>query len=246
MGLALALMGLAAVGEAAVREEEIDGVIYTICEASPENVVVASRSEEGLPLTTLAAAAERLRGWGTLEFLTNGGIFEPGLKPTGLLIVEGREESPLNLAEGKGNFFLKPNAVFAVRRNRAEVTEAGQFALAPREDITGAIQSGPALLLGGEIHPALVKESASTAVRSGVGVRPDGTVVLAITSTETARLPNLWQLAHAFRHLGCQEALYLDGVISRAWIKGKPIGGDGRFASMIGVLAETGSEQGGR
>jgi uncharacterized protein YigE (DUF2233 family) len=47
--------------------------------------------------------------------LMNGGIFEPTGVPSGLLIQDGKQLRPLNLADGEGNFYLKlgcPDALF--------------------------------------------------------------------------------------------------------------------------------------
>ena len=40
-----------------------------------------------------------------LQFAMNAGMFHPDFAPVGLLVINGREVSPLNLAEGEGNFF---------------------------------------------------------------------------------------------------------------------------------------------
>ena len=150
--------------------------------------------------------------------LTNAGIFSEDLTPGGLLVAEGEELRALNLADGGGNFHLKPNAVFEIREDgTAAVVESSAY---DSSGVLHATQSGPALLLDGEVHPEFREGSPNTALRSGVGVSPDGgTVYLAITRTYV----NLWDFATMFRdELGVEDALYLDGQISQLWVSGAP------------------------
>ncbi len=167
-----------------------------------------------------------------ITVLTNAGIFSTDLTPGGLLVTDGQVLRDLNLADGAGNFHLKPNAVFAIHDDgTASVVDATAY------DPTGvqyATQSGPALLLDGAIHPEFRAGSENVAIRSGVGVSRDGrTVHLAISHTPV----NLWDFATMFRDdLDVDDALYLDGQISQLWIKGwtrDPIPFLGPYAGVI-------------
>lgn len=167
---------------------------------------------EGTDLT------EYLEAHPEVAVLTNAGIFSEDLSPGGLLVSDGEELRALNLAEGAGNFHLMPNAVFEVRDDgTAAVVDSTAYTGAGVEQAT---QSGPALLLDGEVHPQFTEGSSNTALRSGVGVSPDGrTVYLVITRTYV----NLWDFAVMFRdELGVEDALYLDGQISQLWVSGAP------------------------
>ncbi|MDN4476248.1 phosphodiester glycosidase family protein [Demequina sp. SYSU T00192] len=153
-----------------------------------------------------------------IAVLTNAGIFSDDLTPGGLLVADGEERRALNLADGYGNFHLKPNAVFEIRDDgTAAIVDSTLYDPA---GVAQATQSGPALLLDGEIHPQFTEGSDNTALRTGVGVSPDGgTVYLAITRTYV----NLWDFAAMFRdELGVEDALYLDGQISQLWVAGAP------------------------
>lgn len=91
------------------------GVDYRVATIRPERVRVVWQGGDGKPLRTFRAAVDYLRGRGERPLiLANGGIFEPGGIPSGLLVQEGRELRPMNRRDGKGNFFLKPNGVFLV------------------------------------------------------------------------------------------------------------------------------------
>lgn len=145
--------------------------------------------------------------------LTNGGIYEPGFIPTGLLIQRGETMHPLNLDEGNGNFFLKPNGVFMLREDGARIVESS--AVNPGDPaIVYATQSGPLLVREGEIHPAFTPGSKNCRLRSGVGVSTDGTVYLVISNGST----NFYDFAAFFRDtLNSPNALYLDGSISELY-----------------------------
>lgn len=164
---------------------------------------------------------------------TNAGIFTPSFAPGGLLVSDGEVLRDLNLSDGAGNFHLMPNAVFGLRDDgTAFVVESSAYDGA---GVTFATQSGPALLLGGEVHPAFNEGSANLAWRSGVGVSADGgTVYLALSVAPT----NFWDFATMFRdELGLRDALYLDGQISDLWVAGdgEPSPFYGPFAGIITV-----------
>jgi len=122
--------------------------------------------------------------------------------------------SPLNRASGFGNFYLKPNGVFSVSadgRARIETTEA--FASASRKT-TWATQSGPMLVLDGELHPAIQPDGPSRLVRNGVGVDADGSAYFVISQSTVS----FGKLARLFRDdLHCANALFLDGTVSSLW-----------------------------
>lgn len=152
-----------------------------------------------------------------LVFATNAGIYERGPKPCGLTVCAGQELVPLNLNPGEGNFFLKPNGVFYLDDDKGpgvmEAAEFGSSGIKPRI----ATQSGPLLMRKGVIHPAFNVNSPNKRQRSAVGVRSkDGQIIFVMSERENAekRRVTFHQLTRVFLHLGCQDALYLDGDIS--------------------------------
>ncbi len=193
---------------------------------------------DGKPLGTLEAARQEVeRTGGKVVFGMNAGIYNPGQIPAGLHVQEGRELRPLNTAAGEGNFYLKPNGVFALVDGKAVVAETGVWqGLKLKPEL--ATQSGPLLLDHGKLHPAFKAGSENKLVRNGVGVTKDGRVVLAMSLEPV----NLYDFALLFRdNLGCESALYLDGVISQvlAPAEGRnPEGGE--FAGMLMVQEKAG------
>jgi uncharacterized protein YigE (DUF2233 family) len=157
-----------------------------------------------------------MRGWLTthgrrLVVGTNAGMFHAGGEPVGLHVERGTELHPVALGGGEGNFFLLPNGVFWVDAAGAHVASTTRWP-GTTPDVRLATQSGPLLLDGGALHPAFLEDSPNLNLRSGVGVGDAHTVHIAI-SEDAVRF---WELATLFRDvLGCRDALYLDGVISR-------------------------------
>lgn len=151
----------------------------------------------------LAGRNERLR------FAMNAGMFQPDLSPVGLLVQDGQEVSPLNLSDGNGNFFLKPNGVFFVSDTGPGIVESAEYPTLA-QGVRLATQSGPLLVRNGALHPAINAASTSRLLRNGVGVSGD-TVMFVISEQPV----NFYELAIYFRdELHCPDALYLDGVVS--------------------------------
>ena len=147
-----------------------------------------------------------------LIFAINAGAFLPLPKelPQGLYVEKGRVKTQLNMDEGVGNFFKKPNGVFFVGENGVGIIESTQY---PRlqEKVYFATQSGPILVYRGNIHPGFDPESTNRYIRSGVGLIAPEELVFVISSTPV----NLFEFADLFkRHFKCEMALYLDGAQS--------------------------------
>lgn len=150
-----------------------------------------------------------------LVFAVNAGMFHPGFNPVGLFVDHGITVAKLNLENGDGNFFLKPNGVFVVTNKGATVIEASEFpklaSAVGLENVQVATQSGPMLVLDGKLHPAFRAGSDSRLFRNGVGVASEKRVVFAMSNEPV----NFHEFARFFRdELGCKNALFLDGTIS--------------------------------
>jgi uncharacterized protein YigE (DUF2233 family) len=144
-----------------------------------------------------------------LRFAMNAGMFEPDLSPVGLFVAHGRELKPLNLADGRGNFFLKPNGVFYLTAAGPGIVRSTKYSERAAEVLL-ATQSGPLLLEGGVINPAFGPASKSKHIRNGVGVR--GTEAIFVISNEPV---TFYEFATYFKdQLHCQDALYFDGAVS--------------------------------
>jgi len=168
------------------------------------NVVVADLSRADLRVHLKGAVPPNA------IVLTNAGIFDSVVKPTGLLVEDGVERSPLNLKDGQGNFYLKPNGVFFVGEEGARVIESSEYPVL-KKGVKQATQSGPLLVRKGVVHEKFSEGSQNALVRSGIGVNKEGHVVMAISKDPVT----FFDFATLFRDaLSCPDALYLDGVIS--------------------------------
>lgn len=187
---------------------------FHLFRARPEEVSLWWKGTDGVPMRTFQAVEAHLRSLGKEPvLLMNGGIFEPGGIPSGLHIEDGKELLPVNLEEGIGNFYLKPNGVFCIDARGAHILRSEDYAKARLEPRMG-LQSGPLLLNNGELHPAFKPGSDSRLHRNGVGVLPDGNVLFAITDLPSRTRVNLYEFAMLFKRYGCRNALFLDGDLS--------------------------------
>ena len=168
----------------------------------------------------------------TLLFATNAGIYTPQNSPKGLYIENEKKLVPLDLEDGKGNFYLKPNGIFLIIGTGARIIESSTYSAIP-EPVISAIQSGPLLVHHGNIHPVFRKGSTSTFIRNGVGIIDTHTVVFVISNEAV----NLYEFATIFKEFfGCQDALYLDGAISRMYLPElHRYELDGNVAGIIGI-----------
>ncbi|MBK1825408.1 phosphodiester glycosidase family protein [Haloferula rosea] len=220
------------------ERKEVDGITYHLLRVPAASVRVIWKDNAGKPLRTFPATTKFLESKGEdVQVLMNGGIFEPGGIPSGLLVQDGSTLHPVNRRPGKGNFYLMPNGIFQITAKGASVIRTDEYPLG-NAAVTYAVQSGPLLLRKGKVHPAFNAPSTSRLHRNGVGVARNGDVVFAMTDFHSAKFPNLFEFAGLFRQLGCDDALFLDGDISQMrWGDGLKKPGN-RFGSFIAVVGE--------
>ncbi|NKJ23602.1 uncharacterized protein YigE (DUF2233 family) [Dyella sp. SG609] len=186
--------------------------------------------ESGQPYATI----ESLRQWGMahdrrLLFAANAGIYDRQFAPLGLYVEEGRTVVPLNLFKGNpaaGNFSIQPNGVFAVYADGHAAVRTSTAFKADAKPARWATQSGPMLLVDGQINDRFVDDSASLKWRSGVCAKTPHRVVFAVSESPV----NFHTFARLFRdELGCRDALYLDGTISQFYVDGEGYAGAPTF-----------------
>ena len=244
--------GLVAMPAAAleVRTLRQDGAAYRVVEVDlgRERLELHWKDAAGKPL----ASIDGLRRWGesqgrSLLFATNAGIYDREFRPLGLHVEEGEALRPLNTVRGnasRGNFAIQPNGVF-------HVDEGGDAGIVPtlRWRARGvkarlATQSGPMLVIDGEINPNFDESSTSLKLRSGVCARTPHEVVFAVSEGPVS----FHAFARLFRDgIGCRDALYLDGTLSRVWTQadgyaGAPAMVAKPYAGMFAVFAEPAAE----
>jgi uncharacterized protein YigE (DUF2233 family) len=166
-----------------------------------------------------------------LVFAMNAGMYKPDFSPQGLFIENQKRLTPLDTSSGNGNFYLKPNGVFYITvNNGAAICVTTDFK--DNGKIKYATQSGPMLLVNGQIHSVFKEGSTNLNIRNGVGILPDNTLVFVMSKKEI----NFYDFANYFKTLGCKNALYLDGLVSRTYLPEKNwTQNDGSFGVIIGV-----------
>jgi len=189
--------------------------------------------DTGQPFETIKKVVVWLKSRGdSVIAVTNAGIYEPGFIPTGLYVEKSQELNPLNLKDGYGNFYLKPNGVFFISDGLFEIVESEKFH-EQELSIEYALQSGPLLLENQTIHPEFTAGSKNCRLRSGIGVTRTGQAILAISNGAV----NFYDFATWFRDdVGAMNALYLDGAISELYIHDRREHSNGRFAGFLAVI----------
>lgn len=213
-----------------------DSIYSYIVDPTLGSLSMVWKDDSGRLIGSFSNLATQVRNSGkTLRFAMNGGMFHPGHSPVGLFVESGNEFVPLDTTSGsRGNFYLLPNGVFYLtKQGKAGISKTDLYQ--SNQGIQFATQSGPMLLIDGEIHPSLTYGSSNRLIRNGVGILPDGNVMFAISSTQV----NFYDFATFFLKHGCEQALYLDGVVSRMYLPAQGIEQlEGTFAVIIAEIAD--------
>lgn len=210
--IALFLPGLASA--VTCENARYEGNRYTICTVRPaeENLRLFLRDDAGEILGQFSSIEASLPEGQTLSFGMNAGMYHLDRRPVGLYLEEGLQESKLYPNSGPGNFGLVPNGVLCIRSARADVIESLAYQ-ADTPECTYATQSGPMLVIDGQLHPRFLPDSTSKFVRNGVGTSADGKTAIFVKSENSV---NFHEFARFFRDiLKLPQALYFDGKISR-------------------------------
>lgn len=235
-----AFAGWAQTAQAATcREEVFDGVEYAICDVDLTEDVLGLflYDETGTRpygyFGTLNAALEE-NGL-ALGFAANAGMYHDDRAPVGLYIENGKTEQSVITRAGPGNFGLLPNGILCLRERRADVFETLRF-VDEAPECTSATQSGPMLVIDGELHPRFLRDSTSRFIRNGVGTSEDGKIATFVISNTPV---NFHTFGSVFRdHLNLQNALFFDGNVSR--LRAPDLGrndiGFGALGPIIGVV----------
>lgn len=189
-----------------------EGSRFTVCDPGTSRLqLIAARRDEDA-IRDFAGLMSRVPS-DQIAFAMNAGMFDADGRPIGLAVVDGQLVQPINRRDGGGNFHLKPNGVFLVRRDgSAAVVTSDAFVPSPL--IAFATQSGPMLVIDGAIHPRFDADGPSRFIRNGVGIGPGGRPLFVISN----EVVSFGKLARFFRDgLKARNALYFDGSVSSLW-----------------------------
>lgn len=207
------LLSTAGAAEPLCKRLGHEGNSYSVCRVDlrETKLEIFNLDQEGQPLRNFSALADLVGEEGKeLRFAMNAGMFDEDLKPIGLYVEDGEQKKKLNRRDGQGNFHLKPNGVFYVQGDELGVMTTEAYAKSDlRPDF--ATQSGPMLVIDGEIHPKFSETGTSLKVRNGVGMLDGQTAVFVISENAV----NFYDFAKVFRDaLNSSNALYFDGSVS--------------------------------
>lgn len=214
-----------------------DGDGYTVCtfDTAEHDIRLFHSDAEGVPYLQFDTLERELDEQGeVLVFAMNGGMYHEDRRPVGFYRDAFGDQASVNTNDGPGNFHLKPNGVFWLNGSDAGITESAAYLEAGLDPVY-ATQSGPMLVIDGDLHPGLNPEGTSHRRRNGVGVGADGrTVYFAISDSAVT----FHEFATLFRDvIEVPNALFLDGQVSRIYapsINRNEIGTD--LGPMIGVV----------
>ena len=202
-----------------------DQVLLTDCVADPAKhaITTALGPEGGAPFRSLKSYSETVVK-DSVAFAMNAGMFDGDGKPIGYYVEESNRLNELNRADGEGNFYSTPNGVFYGSGNRWAVLATQSFYTNVLDRPEFGTQSGPMLVVDGELHPDIKENGEAKAIRNGVGVDDEGRAHFVISEAPVS----FGVLARFFRdELKIDNALYLDGNVSALWdpAKGRIDGG---------------------
>ena len=239
LAVLLVFLGLTtAAAGATCRVESYEGNSYTICDVDlrQDQLSLFLNDPSGQAFGYFSAVDATLAAQGKqLGFAMNAGMYHDDRMPVGLYVENGKQIQRLITSDGPGNFGLLPNGVFCLQADRWDVIETKRFAAQPPACVH-ATQSGPMLVIDGALHPRFLPDSTSRFIRNGVGTSADGQRATFVISNNTVNFDSFGRL---FRdHLNIDNALYLDGKVSR--VRAPDLGRDDtgwtRLGPIIGVV----------
>ncbi|MFM8490491.1 MAG: phosphodiester glycosidase family protein, partial [Candidatus Methylopumilus sp.] len=129
------------------------------------------------------------------------------------------------------NFYLQPNGVFYITKEEtAGICKTNAYSNVL--NVKFATQSGPMLVVDGEINKIFDPNSHNFNIRNGVGILPNNELIFAISINKVS----FYDFARYFKEQGCSNALFLDGYISKAYMPKQGIEQiDGELGVLIGI-----------
>ncbi len=199
---------------ASCADQTFEGLSFTTCEVDPasDDLRLFLTDARGGLYGSFGAIDREASGKAKLAFAMNAGMYHPDRRPVGQYLENGSEVMRLVTNAGPGNFGLLPNGVFCIGDGTARTIETLAYE-AETPECRYATQSGPMLVIDGELHPKFLANSTSRHIRNGVGSSDSGDRAVFVISNQPV---TFHEFARFFRtHLELPQALYFDGNVSR-------------------------------
>lgn len=201
--------------DAVCQPVSFEEVALTHCIADPElhTIRTSLAPSSGANFGTIEGWAAG-KNESAIAFVTNAGIFGDDLKPIGYFVEEADRLEQLNRSDGDGNFFLKPNGVFFGTAGKWQIIDTDTFLRTIGTRPQFGTQSGPMLVIDGNLHPQIQDDGPSQTIRNAVGLDNDGNAHFVISDEPLS----FGKLARFFRdELKTPNALLLDAGNSALW-----------------------------
>lgn len=199
--------------ESSCRQQQFEGSRFTVCDPKDGELRLFAAGNGQQPVRSFGELMQQVDE-DRVAFAMNAGMFDEDGRPIGLTRAGGDKLRDVNLRDGPGNFHMKPNGVFMVLCGGTPAIFASdaipEFRCAPEL----ATQSGPMLVIKGELHPDFEHDGTSRHIRNGVGVTADRKALFVISQDPVS----FGKFARFFRdELETPDALYFDGSVSSLW-----------------------------
>ncbi len=235
-----------------LRKSELDGsyllnfkgVKYQIFIPNNKNLEVAfhHKDKKGKKYNSIKRLKDDLQSQSKeVLFITNGGMYTPESDPEGLFVENYKTLFSLDTGSSEIflNFYLHPNGVYYIDKfGKPQICATKKYVEMMKDTLFQpkfATQSGPMLRIDSKMHPKFNETSVSKKLRSGIGVY-EGLSVFAITRG----VSNFYDFSSFYDIVfSCENALFLDGVISQAYDpKLSPNDLGGNFGPLISITSE--------
>jgi uncharacterized protein YigE (DUF2233 family) len=221
----------------ACRSVVFENSEFTVCVAIPNNHQIRMYLNDTgkSPYRSLSALKSGLgNNAADVMFAMNAGMYDNAGKPIGYYVENKERLKKLNRKKGGGNFHLLPNGVFSVEKDGWYIRTSDDFADNVTTRPQFATQSGPMLLINGQLHPDISENGESVNIRNAVGIDAQGRAHFVISEGAVS----FGKLARMMRDtLKCGNALYFDGSVSSLWYpEGERLDNGARLGPLIVVM----------
>ncbi|MCT8089178.1 phosphodiester glycosidase family protein [Acinetobacter sp. C_4_1] len=216
--VAIAVFGFNSISHAQVESQHFQNDVLDVDIVKidqPKNLrLFLNDAKTHQPLGKFSAVQKQLKPCEKLLFAMNAGMYHADYSAVGLYIEASQQQQKLNtVKQGYGNFHIQPNGVLAWNSRQSLITKTEDYQKL-NFNAEYATQSGPMLVIDGQINPNFLKDSDSLKIRNAVGIK-DQSLYFVISRNAVS----FYQFAQFFQQqLKVQNALYLDGSISSAYI----------------------------